>query len=95
MNAKGVIMGVRFPNQQERPDFGFMQQANTPQQPDPQQEASQPLQQPDLRQAEEPGQEDAILEAQEPQTPLQQAPAERAAADAGAQTPGSIIDILA
>jgi hypothetical protein len=88
-------MGVRFPNQQERPDFGLIQQANNAQQPPTQQEETQPLGQVAPGQVQEPAEEDTILEAQEPQALSRQTPAERAADDAGAQTPGSIIDMLA
>ena len=88
-------MGVRFPLQQQRPDFGQMQQANNTQQPDLQQEETQPMGRVAPGQAQEPAEEDAIREAQEPQALVPQTPAERAADDAGAQTPGSIIDMLA
>ena len=88
-------MGVRFPNQQERPDFGLVQQANNAQQPNPQQEETQPLGQVPLGQVQEPAEENTIRETQEPQALSRQTPVERAADDAGAQTPGSIIDMLA
>lgn len=88
-------MGVRFPPQQQRPDFGQMQQANNAQQPAPQQDDAQAPGPAAAREAREPAEDNSVGETQEPQAPAQQPPAERAADNAGAQTPGSIIDMLA
>jgi hypothetical protein len=88
-------MGVRFPLQQQRPDFGQMQQADNARQVAPQQQEVQPPGQAVMGQTQEPAEENAIREAQTPQALVRQTPAERAADDAGAQTPGSIIDMLA
>lgn len=85
-------MGVRFPTQSERPDFGAMQQTNDPL------TQSNPLQDQatsSALEATQAAEENAVGETQEPQAVNQQAPAERAAADAGAQTPGSALDIIA
>ena len=84
-------MGVRFPLQQQGPVFGPIQQAQNAQQgPNEQQVA------PAVTGGTQPAEDEtAVGEAQEPQALQQQAPAERAADDAGAQTPGSIIDLLA
>lgn len=85
-------MGVRFPTQSERPDFGAMQQTNDPlTQSNPLQDAAGAS----ALEATQAAEENAVGETQEPQAVNQQAPAERAAADAGAQTPGSALDIIA
>jgi hypothetical protein len=91
------MMGVRFPVQQPRPDFGPIQQADNARQavPQQQQEVQEPGQAVTGR-AQEPAEENnAIRETQQPQALIRQPTAERAADDAGAQTPGSIIDMLA
>jgi hypothetical protein len=89
-------MGVRFPAQADRPDFGPMQN-------DPLQQ-SNPLQgQADSSAIEasiQTAEESAVAETQEAQAvtqqaPAEQAPAEQAADDAGGQTPGSMFDMLA
>lgn len=86
-------MGVRFPTQSERPDFGAMQQTNDPlTQSNPLQDAAGASA---LEATSQAAEENAVGETQEPQAVNQQAPAERAAADAGAQTPGSTLDIIA
>lgn len=85
-------MGVRFPTQQQRPDLGQIQQARDIQQnAGQQQEAQAPATEQRAPAPEEP----AANETQDPRALAQQAPVERAADDAGAQTPGSIIDMLA
>lgn len=88
-------MGVRFPLQEQGPVFGPIQQARNAQQgPNEQQETQEVA--PAVTGGTQPAEDEtAVGEAQEPQALQQQAPAERAAADAGAQTPGSIIDLLA
>jgi hypothetical protein len=81
-------MGVRFPDRSQGLDFGLIQQARGPQQDEGrQQEVQAPANEP---QAEAP-EESAADETQQPQTPT----VERAANDAGAQTTGGIIDMLA
>ena len=86
-------MGVRFPSQADRPDFGQMQSPNDPLQ------QSNPLQgqagSSALEATNQAAEETAVGETQEPQAVTQQAPAEQAADDAGAQTPGSTFDMLA
>jgi len=72
-----------------------MQQANAAQQPAPQQQATQPLGQVAPNRAQRPPEDNPLPEAQEPQALSRQTPVERAANDAGTQTPGSIIDMLA
>ena len=89
-------MGVRFPTQQQPPDFGQMQQVRDPQQNAAQQEEVQAPVGAGAREPRRAAQEEAaVREAQQPQALAQQTQVERAANDAGAQTPGSIIDILA
>jgi hypothetical protein len=88
-------MGVRFPVQQQLPDFGPMQQADNIRQGVPQQQEPRAAGQAVTGRAPDPAEENTIREAQAAQTQFRQTPAERAADDAGAQTPGSIIDMLA
>jgi len=86
-------MGVRFPLQQQRPDFGQIQQPNDARQA--QQNQPQPADQNEARGVRETAENEAALQAQESQAPERGTVVERAAGDAGAQTPGSIIDMLA
>ena len=91
-------MGVRFPSQADRPDFGQMQSPSEPLQ------QSNPLQgqagSSALEATNQAAEEAAVSETEEPQAvtqqaPTEQAPAEEAADDAGAQTSGSMFDMLA
>lgn len=87
-------MGVRFPLQQQRPDFGQIQQPNDARQA--QQNQPQPANPDEARGVRETAENEAALQAREPQALAARGTAvERAAGDAGAQTPGSIIDMLA
>ena len=88
-------MGVRFPSQQQRPDFTQMQQAADAQRPIAQQEEAQTIAGAAQNRAQEADENTTVHEVQEPRELQPQSPAERAADDAGAQTPGSIIDMLA
>ena len=85
-------MGVRFPDRSQGPDFGLIQQARELQQDEGlQQEVQAPENEPQAEASEEV----TTDEAQQPQALVQQTPVERAASDAGAQTTGAIIDMLA
>ncbi len=87
-------MGVRFPTQQpQRPDLAEMQQAAALER----RAAEQGAQRPGQNEARQTGAAEAatVREPAEPNRPEQQNTVERAANDAGTQTPGSIIDMLA
>ena len=87
-------MGVRFPLQQQRPDFEQMQQVQGLQQGEVQEEPQAPARA-ETRESQAVETEAAVREAREPQAAEQEQPVERSAGNAGVQTPGSIIDILA
>jgi len=88
-------MGVRFPSQQQRPDFTQMQQAADAQRPIAQQEETQTIAATAQNRAQEADEDTTVREIQEPRELPPQSLAQSAAGDAGAQTPGSIIDMLA
>ena len=86
------LMGVRFPNQLQRPEFTQMPQAVPLQEPAVQQETQQPNPPSNdgIRIAER-----TVQEPREPNRPEQESTVGRAARTFGAQTPGSIINLLA
>lgn len=88
-------MGVRFSTQQpQRPDLSEMQQAAALERRAAEQGAQRPGGA-EIRQTQVPEEAAAVREPAEPNRPEQQNTVERAAGDAGTQTPGSIIDMLA
>ena len=85
-------MGVRFPSGQERPDFLQVQLAPNQQEGPARQEETQAADRGTLRETR-PLEDNAVPESQN--NPQKTSPAERAAATAGAQTTGTLIDLLA
>lgn len=85
-------MGVRFPSGQERPHF--LQAQLLPNRPDSAARQDEP-QAPDRATLRETRPFENTLIPESQNDPQRSAPAERAAATAGAQTTGTLIDLLA
>lgn len=88
-------MGVRFPTQPP-PDFGQMErQAGAAERNEAQQQADTPLRVANERAQLAEEEETNVRRAEEARPTEQPTRVERAAQDAGTQTPGGIIDLLA